>query len=1101
MQTKSALACAIVIVASTIQAQGIPCGTQEAYNERLIARFGRIPAYSQCQNGLCDQPGMRNASIPDTGSPMTNVRLFFHILCNSDSTDPKIANPLQLQQDIDVLNLIYQPYKFRFVWRFRFDYNTRFRYPNGLSETDTMKNALSVSPSANLNIYLQGFHLAYSYYPWDDRGPLSRYNGICLSVLYPTVEGIALPHEVGHCLGLWHPFHAMDSVSGEFVPMCSECYARADGTNADVTGDNCSDTPPQWFGGLNSCAPEWWFPERTDWCNNPPINYSHDPPPSNIMNQNDPPCNRALTPQQAGRMHCWFSSVLSSWKGTQFFFRVPEDFPTIQAAIDVCQSGDTITVAPGTYSGTGNTNLDFQGKALILRSSAGASATTIDCGDNSRAILLQSSEPAGSRIIGFTIKDGYSSGNGGGAYLSGVSAAFDSCVFLSCRAQQGGAVFADGSASTVTFSGCVFDTNTTTVAGGAIYANGSLTLNHCTFAKNNCTGTRPAVVTLASTNSQLSVVGTLFGRNQTYAIDCQSTGGTRTFTCNDFWQNGSGTFHPSSNCQSGMLDATNVSSDPRYCDFKQHKYTLCAGSPCSYSQLPSGCSGLMGAYDTACIIRLASPPDGTREISGSPNLVWSACATLDSVWVQMGNANFSSIVRQAKLSGSAYIWNVSPNLNDGLYYWRVLAKDAQTHTWSDTSEAWTYEKYTNYSSCPILYTYDGAEYVKENPLLTACENYGYQRDVTDYYHVTKPVAAENGHVRFQLRELEDEISYINSLALMTVDHDPTTNVACGTNGSITLYREKISPLSVTDQNGIDRLNQVRAKDGLTFTADAAGYLEVTFPNTSRDIIVNPGPKLPCQDGVDTTGEGEKVAVGGAGLPQLQIEVRDSLGRWVSLGDIPTREAINQEFIGGAYPVRAGAPTVTFRISWTKHYDADVIQQIIPIAERPLVQTLQTIEMAVSSVADPSRVAAQFSQTGPLLLQKGDILDFSFEAGEPAIGQVRDYIIVANGRYEPIGLASTSLPDDYQLYDNYPNPFNPSTTISYDLPKNESVILTIVNSLGQVVTELVNEVQPAGHHSVNWNATDKSGHPVASGVYFYKLRAGEHSAVKKMMYLK
>jgi hypothetical protein len=94
-----------------------------------------------------------------------------------------------------------------------------------------------------------------------------------------------------------------------------------------------------------------------------------------------------------------------------------------------------------------------------------------------------------------------------------------------------------------------------------------------------------------------------------------------------------------------------------------------------------------------------------------------------------------------------------------------------------------------------------------------------------------------------------------------------------------------------------------------------------------------------------------------------------------------------------------------------------------------------------------------------------------------------------------------LPDKFLLSQNYPNPFNPVTEIKYTLPKDSHVELVIYNALGQKVKTLVNQFQNAGHQMVQWNSRDDRDNRVASGVYFYKIKAGEFSASKKMMVLK
>jgi hypothetical protein len=92
--------------------------------------------------------------------------------------------------------------------------------------------------------------------------------------------------------------------------------------------------------------------------------------------------------------------------------------------------------------------------------------------------------------------------------------------------------------------------------------------------------------------------------------------------------------------------------------------------------------------------------------------------------------------------------------------------------------------------------------------------------------------------------------------------------------------------------------------------------------------------------------------------------------------------------------------------------------------------------------------------------------------------------------------SSTLPTAYRLYTNYPNPFNATTTIEYDLIKDSPVSIDIYDILGQKMETLVNDRQSAGHHQISWNASD-----AASGIYFYKIQAGDFTSAKKMLLLK
>ena len=93
------------------------------------------------------------------------------------------------------------------------------------------------------------------------------------------------------------------------------------------------------------------------------------------------------------------------------------------------------------------------------------------------------------------------------------------------------------------------------------------------------------------------------------------------------------------------------------------------------------------------------------------------------------------------------------------------------------------------------------------------------------------------------------------------------------------------------------------------------------------------------------------------------------------------------------------------------------------------------------------------------------------------------------------------PNKYSLNNNYPNPFNPMTTISYDLPKDGFVNITIYDMMGRPVKIMVTGEQNAGVKSVQWDAIDSFGKPVSAGVYLYQIKAGEFVQTKKMVLLK
>jgi flagellar hook assembly protein FlgD len=94
-----------------------------------------------------------------------------------------------------------------------------------------------------------------------------------------------------------------------------------------------------------------------------------------------------------------------------------------------------------------------------------------------------------------------------------------------------------------------------------------------------------------------------------------------------------------------------------------------------------------------------------------------------------------------------------------------------------------------------------------------------------------------------------------------------------------------------------------------------------------------------------------------------------------------------------------------------------------------------------------------------------------------------------------------LPISHKIYNNYPNPFNPETTLRYDLPEDAIVNIIIYDMMGRQVSTLVNSQQTAGYKSVQWNATNDNGAPVSAGLYMYTIKAGQFRQTKKMVLLK
>ncbi|MDZ7374284.1 MAG: Ig-like domain-containing protein [candidate division KSB1 bacterium] len=129
------------------------------------------------------------------------------------------------------------------------------------------------------------------------------------------------------------------------------------------------------------------------------------------------------------------------------------------------------------------------------------------------------------------------------------------------------------------------------------------------------------------------------------------------------------------------------------------------------------------------------------------------------------------------------------------------------------------------------------------------------------------------------------------------------------------------------------------------------------------------------------------------------------------------------------------------------------------------------------------------------------VDAKVDAGRTYYYRLEDVSVSGKAlMHDPIAV-TVLLPRTFQVYQNFPNPFNPVTTIRFELPKDQRVRVEVFNVLGQRVRLLLDEHVEAGFHEVRWDGRDELGRDVASGVYYVRVHAGEASQVKKMLLLR
>jgi hypothetical protein len=180
-----------------------------------------------------------------------------------------------------------------------------------------------------------------------------------------------------------------------------------------------------------------------------------------------------------------FIAVLIANSALAATYYVPEEYGTIQAAINACEDFDTVVIAPGTYRGLGNCGINFNGKAITVRStdptdSQIVNTTIIDCDGIARGFVFNTWEKADSKVAGLTIINGYAMVGGAIYSYNNSSPSITNCVISTSSAVFGGAIACTNSKSRPEITNCKITANSALVGGGGFYLNGSTpTIKNC----------------------------------------------------------------------------------------------------------------------------------------------------------------------------------------------------------------------------------------------------------------------------------------------------------------------------------------------------------------------------------------------------------------------------------------------------------------------------------------------------------------------------------------------------------------------------------------------------------------------------------------------
>jgi hypothetical protein len=404
------------------------------------------------------------------------------------------------------------------------------------------------------------------------------------------------------------------------------------------------------------------------------------------------------------------------------------------------------------------------------------------------------------------------------------------------------------------------------------------------------------------------------------------------------------------------------------------------------------------------------------------------------------------------------------NTNDSFFEGMMTSAYGMLHLLFPTTELG--------DGCPTLYV-DGK--IKNN-IIPLSEN--QEADSWDYILLNHDFE-ENSLVELKIYEDQDNMNYIDNVHLISVGHLPGSEIGITNKGDIFNFhsKQRLSVDTSRDSSFVlysgDSL--YISLDEYEFTSDEV-YLELT------SLIF---------DGRDSYDGKSHTKIG-------HDDIRDSLSIFDVVG--------NYEYLNTTYS------EIPLEVLYSESGNVvikpytDIMIYDIAFIENSLRDDNE-IEINVCNVVEATSILGNHDISSELIHDDDNHFVFSQGEGINMIFEIQnsmfkenEYIFIAKGRYIDSDLIVEEIPNI--TLNNYPNPFNPNTAISFSITKESKVNLSIYNIKGQKVKTLADSKFEKGIHELIWDSKDSNGKLVSSGIYFYKLKVdGKSESVNKMLLLK
>jgi hypothetical protein len=444
------------------------------------------------------------------------------------------------------------------------------------------------------------------------------------------------------------------------------------------------------------------------------------------------------------------------------------------------------------------------------------------------------------------------------------------------------------------------------------------------------------------------------------------------------------------------------------------------------------------------------------------------------------------------------------------YHWRVVGVNASgAGAWSDT---WTFKTQAAPSGgCPYVFGWDGSGFRADNNILPESDYPGNKgREVTDYYTLRLPPRRENGRYELSLREFEREETHLDQIGLIAVDHADSTEIAVMTDGEIFQYTLPYS-VAADSQDWNQDHSAFSAMDSCVVRTASGDSIRFRFKYANKRGA--PLFTVPPEGGILLGGWALGILPGSDGKYDVRINHEGGIDHQDGSNKRPetTESTIKIQSVGSvskSNAVSASSSSFTFRERPSVVYVplAKVDTEVTVQFESPAALDYANLALRDSSPMTTRHlrlVSASHSRAGDVaamvvsrdgrfaVLRPGESIDLQFYAPPILRNRVRSFILVSHGRYERIAKSDGAVATGgFSIGQNHPNPFNPRTTLDYDLAVAGHVVVSVYDLLGREISRLADEDEEAGAHEKSWDAARAS-----SGVYYARIVVTDRSGAE------